>query len=362
MKPKKEMYHSLNLLKAIAIYFVLFYHDFFANFNILESKDFSVYCNYFLRTILSCCVPLFFFVNGALLLNKKLDIRKHIIKIFKIVIITVLWAIITIILSMFIKQEFLTPKEILSIIWHWKAGWVNHLWFLQAVVVIYTFLPLIKGAYDKEKSYFYFFFVMVMVLTFGNIFLSMVINVFEFVIHKNYLHQINFNFFNGFNAFRGIYGYSLGYFMIGGLCFANKERFMSKKMRIACFCIPISMLGLMIYGLIISTSENKAFDVVWDGYDSIFTLINVLAIFILSLLYKGKGKIENIITLIGQNSLGIYFVHVFLGAIFRPLYTQFVFSDNIIVNAIYILVILLLSLGFCLIMKKIPVIKKLFSI
>jgi len=357
----KEIYHSLNLLKAIAIFFVVFYHNFFAATDLLSSASVWNYLHYFIKTILSICVPIFFFVNGALLFHKKLDIKRHIKKILRIMILTLAWAIITCLLLMLIKQETLSIKDILKKIWTWEIGWTNHLWFLAAIAVIYIFFPLMKSAYDNNKKSFYFFFFAICIFTFGNVFLSMCANVFQSIIKKQYF-QGNFNFFNHFNAVRGIYGYALGYFMLGGICFANKEKVTAKRFKLVSLIIPFSMLLLMAYGIMMSRTEDKMFDVVWNGYDSIFTAINVLAVFILSLSYKGGGRIGKAIAAIGNNSLGIYLVHIPLGAFFSPFYKQFFLSQNLIVNALYASVLLLLSLGICLGLKRVPIVKQLFSI
>jgi len=354
---KNNRYEFIDLLKAIAIFSVVIYH--FSNMtpNLLKTQDVFTYFNYFLKAILSASVSIFFFVNGALILNKDLNLKKHAFKLITIIILTVVWGIITVLLLMPIKNEYMSLFEFGKTLWTWKLGWINHLWFLQTLVIIYMFFPLIKTAYDNNINNLYFFLVIVFVLTFGNIFLSNCVNIGELVIHKNNLKG-NFNFFNTFNAFKGIYGYSIVYFILGGLFFKYKEKFYEKKwVKLAIATIVIAMLVMTAYGLLISKGNGEIYDTVWNGLDTIPTLFMVIAIFILSLRYKGKAKISKLIRVVGKNSLGIYFVHIMYGSLFLEYFKKTPFSQSLITNLLFGITITLISLLTVLAIKKIPVVK-----
>ena len=80
--------YFIDLLESIAIFLVLAYHGTNYEYSFLEdSGNVLFYLRYYFRTILSCCVPLFFFANGYLLLNRDFNIKKHIINIIKISVI-----------------------------------------------------------------------------------------------------------------------------------------------------------------------------------------------------------------------------------------------------------------------------------
>lgn len=358
----KERYAFIDLLKAIAVFFVIIYHFNNLTVNFFETQNTFSYLNYFFESIFSTCVPIFFFVNGALLLNKDFNLKKHISKLITVVILTVAWGIITLLILMPIKNEYMSLFEFAKSLVTWKQQWINHLWFLQAVVVIYIFFPLIKKTYDNECNNLYFFLVMAFLMTFANVFLSNCANVLEFIIGKNYLSG-NINFFDEFNAFRGIYGYSIVYFILGGLFFKHKEKFYKKKwISITTSAIVISMIILTLYSVLMSKSNGEIYDIVWYGYDSVPTLCMVISLFILSLNYKGNHKILKIISITGENSLGIYFIHVIWGNLFIKYFKKLPYCHDIATNFLFALFILFTSLLSVLLLKKIPVVKKLFSI
>ena len=60
----KERFENIDLLKALAIYFVVIYHFNIIPINVIEPDSCWNYFNYYLKSILSTCVPIFFFVNG----------------------------------------------------------------------------------------------------------------------------------------------------------------------------------------------------------------------------------------------------------------------------------------------------------
>lgn len=358
----KERYEFIDLLKAIAIFFVIIYHYNNLTINFFETQKIISYFNYFFESIVSTCVPIFFFVNGALLLNKDFNLKKHILKLITIVLLTLIWGIITLLILMPVKNEYMSLFEFAKSLVLWKEHWINHLWFLKALVVIYIFLPLIKKTYDSERNNLYFFLVITFVMTFGSVFLSNCANVLEFIIGKNYIRG-NVNFFGEFNAFRGIYGYSIVYFILGGLFFKHKEKFYDKKWQtIAIYAIVISMVLLTLYSVLMSKSNGEICDIVWYGYDTISTLCMVISLFVLSLKYKGNYKISKIISITGKNSLGIYFVHVIWGSLFLEYFKKLPFSGNVLTNLLFALFVLLISLISVLVSKKIPVVKKLFAI
>jgi surface polysaccharide O-acyltransferase-like enzyme len=347
---ENHRYESFDLLKGIAIFLVVLYHYNNLNTDIINNPGIETYLNYSMRAFLSVCVPIFFFVNGALMLNMRFDLKKHIYKTMTIIVVSVIWAVITMLILMPIKGQFFSVLEIIKSIWELKIGWVNHLWFLQAIVVIYIFFPIIKVAYDNNIQVLYFFLAVIFIETFGN---TLLINIASLSIGN----KDGFNFFNGYNAFAGIRGYAIVYFIIGGLLFKYKERLL-KYFIASFFIIPASIALLTVYGCIMSV--DKVYDITWNGYDMIPTLFIVISLFTISIQYK-SNKIGYLIETIGKDSLGVYLIHRFWGSAFINIFKQFNLHD-IFSSVIFSLIILLLSFITVYIIKKIPIVNKLVTL
>jgi surface polysaccharide O-acyltransferase-like enzyme len=307
-------------------------------------------------------VPLFFFANGYLLFRKEFVLREHILKIIRLSVLTLIWAIITLLLLQPIKQETLSLTEFIKAIWNWKQGWINHLWYMGSLICIYIFFPLLKTAYDNNYKTFLYFTIICAALTVGNTFLNQIGTLFiSLFLEKSFVFD-GINFFNIFNPFRGIRGYSFVYFCLGGIAYLsenNIEKIDAKKRNtISIVGLFVSCLGLFYVGCRYSQVTGSIWDVVWNGYDSLFTLANVVFIYVLCLNWK---KNLTLIRLISTNTLGIYFIHGVLLAFFKPQIRSFAFSSNLLFNLIYAVFILLLSLSICTILKKIPFASKLFK-
>lgn len=68
-----ERYHAIDIIKVLGLLFVILYHSATYQYDWLEDGQALFYFRYYFRTILSTCVPLFFFANGYLLLNKSFN-------------------------------------------------------------------------------------------------------------------------------------------------------------------------------------------------------------------------------------------------------------------------------------------------
>ena len=131
----KKRFDYIDLLKCIAIFFVIIYHNECYNTNFIANNE-SLFINIF-RAILSTCVPLFFIVNGYLLFSKKFDLKKHTIKTIKLILLTIIWGVITAFLILKIKNEPITAQIFFDTLLKMREGYVNHLWFMGALICIY---------------------------------------------------------------------------------------------------------------------------------------------------------------------------------------------------------------------------------
>ena len=165
---QKKRFSHIDIIETIAICFVILYHGTLISYNFLKESTLTHYVLYFSRTILSTCVPLFFFANGYLLLGRDFDLRKHIFKMMRLTLLTIIWAIITLCILQMSNGHYFSIAEFIEAILSWKQGWINHLWYMGALICIYVFLPLLKNAYDTNIRMFYFFTIICALFTIGN--------------------------------------------------------------------------------------------------------------------------------------------------------------------------------------------------
>lgn len=353
---------SIDLLESIAIFLVVMYHSTIYSSNFIIDSSASTYVNYLFRTLLSPCVALFFFANGYLLFSREFNLKKHIYKIIRLILLCVIWGIVKTFIFMFVYDEILTPLEFLKTLWFFKDGWINSLWFLGALVGVYLVFPILKCTYDNNKKIFFYFIIICLILTFGNVVINEIGTIFSaLILGKNIIFD-EVNFFNIFNPLRMIRGYVLVYFCLGGYFYQLKESILKiklwKRNLIAIVIMVISCVCLMGIGILYSKITGEIWDVVWNGYDTIFTFINTICIYVLCL---NLNKDVYFIRLISCNTLGIYFLHEIFIEITRNTIMENSLWCNPLFNIVYSVFLILLCLLLCIIIKKIPIIKKLVS-
>ena len=360
MSETKKRWDFIDLLEFIGMFTVLIYHSTTYSCDFISENTTIYYVRYYLRTILSTCVPLFFFANGFLLFNRKIDLKKHLVKTVTLFILTVVWGLIIILFLMPIEHEYLSIKEIVGYLCHWHAGWISYLWYMGTLVCIYILFPILKSAFDTQKKVFVYFIIACAIFTFGNTALGIIGTILASGISGHEINLYGMNLFSMFNPLQGIHGYSFVYFCLGGFAYdyVGKINSWNRKRRniIATSVIIVSCAGLFITGVLLSKFTGAVWDVVWNGYDTFFTLLNVCAIFVLTVSYSsGNRLVDKYIFNVSVNTLGIYFIHEILIHLTKPFVEQWIVAQNFIGCMIYAFFIMTISLLLAIIIKKIPI-------
>lgn len=352
----------IDLLESIAIFFVVAYHATAYDFNFLQTGALSDYCEYFFRTIFSTCVPLFFFANGYLLFDKAFDLKKHVKKIVKLIVLIVIWALMLMAIYLKIEGQTISLNSIMVPILNLDTGYsINLFWYLGALIGIYIIFPLLKTTFDNNKKAFFFFVAICAVLTLGYDLANEIV-----LLMSTFTHSLETGlelpFVTMFNPFRGWWGYSIVYFCFGGIVRENKEKIISfsvkKRNVISLVGIVVSCSCLFAMGVLHSRFiHGQEWDIVWNGYDTIFTFLNVFFIYILTLNYKKDCKF---IKEISVNTLGIYFMHGVLLKVTKE-FLNFSCLRNLPLNLLYSFIILCACLVICITLRKIPYVKKLIG-
>ena len=340
---------NIDLLKAIAITMILIYHGICYNIN-YQSKN--IY-----EGIFTASIPLFFLINGYLLFSKDFNLKKHTYKIIRLTLLTIIWGIITTLLILIIKNQQITFEIIFNTLWKLKYGYVNHLWFMGSLICIYIFFPLFKSTFDNNKKAFIWTLVLCFIFVFCNKFINMLVTLYGYYF-KNIKSISNINYFSVFNPYNGLKGYTIFYFLLGGLIKIYEEHIRKTKIIIPITGIIISIIGLYSYRLVYSDITSKIYDIVWNGFDTLMALIITVSLYRLCINYNFKSKI---ITFISKNTFGIYLIHMLYIHLTIDYIKEIPFFCSAIGNIVYGIYILILSSITIIIIKKIPIIKKILQ-
>ena len=339
LEVNKRFFH-IDMLEALAIFFVVFYHNTTYKYNFLDMTNpfgisYIYYIRYFVRTIISTCVPLFFFCNGYLLFSKTYSLSKHINRVIRLVLLTFTGLILCPI-YMIISGVPLETKVILLNWLNMDKEWsMNRYWFIGALVCIYIFFPALKSLYNHDENSFNILTATMFLLTFGVRFINVslaIANTYIEVIPSN----INYKMIDMFIPIRK-YGFSFVYFCLGGITFKLESTILQiskAKRNIGAIITTIAAcIGLFIVGIYNSKNiTHTPWDVVWEGYDTILTLLNVISLYILSLNVTSENKL---ITHISSSTLWIYLFHGLIIRATQPTFKHFPMYSTITFSAFY---------------------------
>lgn len=164
------------------------------------------------------CVPLFFAVNGALLLPRPLDEHRHYRKVLNIVIIVSIWKVLAAIFFIYVDgSQTVTIKDFCIFLLGGNLGGypTGYFWFMNALIAVYLILPLAKMAFDSDRRIVLHALMAVLFgFTVGKDTVSLVLQGLGTLTHHDFASIMNS--IDEYYIF-GSYGYVLLYFLVGGL-------------------------------------------------------------------------------------------------------------------------------------------------
>jgi surface polysaccharide O-acyltransferase-like enzyme len=354
---------SYDLLKCIAIYLVCLHHYGTLNDDVILNAQPTVYLTYFFHGLASVGVPLFIMVNGALLLNRPYTLEKHLWKTGVLGVLYLAWSAITLIIEAPVFGDHYTAGAFLKAVYFSKQNRTNHLWFLPALIYIYLLFPFIKALYDKnDRRFTAYLFILVFAFTFGSKLLDDAFAAIAYITKHPSINSLPVKYWLWFNPFPVFFSYALFYFISGGWLANNRQKVkVGKKVLITIFLV--GWVLLFVYGLVRTKLHKSVYDTVWNGYDSIMTLAMSIALFLLcSGVTIDNEKIKRQIEILGQNTLGIYFIHVPFGVWLTRYYMRLSISKYFVVDLLYAFLVMMLSLMLALIIRRIPFVNRLLKV
>lgn len=254
----------IDYVKTLAIFLVIVYHC-----HVFDGS-------YLVGSILSLCCPLFFTVNGALLLPKKHNYAYYLPKMGKMLILITIWGGVSNLLAASILGETYSVKKCAIDLYFLRSGFCNHLWFLFTLFILYGLYPLTAVLTENKKT------LIISLIVLCTLTLSGI---------SHFLGMIN--------PMKGWHSYALAY-AIGGVAILNVKT----KSKWIPLLVTIVAIGLQCF------ANDRGYytgDMVFSGYKSPFIFIATLSLIKLFSLVELKDN--QLISFIARNSLGIYLIH-----------------------------------------------------
>ena len=386
---KKPRIIGYDIAKSLAMLFVVILH-------------YSFYTRYYssgvagtlLTTLCVACVPLFFAVNGALLLPRPLDIRKHLKKTVTIVAVLAVWKTIVALFCVFVDRSHPAPigtlvKDFLR--FQLGGGFgeypVGYFWFMNALLAVYLVYPLVKLVFDDP----------------GRIALRTVLAVlFAFTVGKDTLvvlldmlgaatHHEFTSILGALGEFYifGSYGYVLLYFMVGGLVSrammpeglkggVDGIRWPLRSINRPVAALLIVLCYAVSFGIQRFQHATKGTNLTIDyGYWLLPTFAATLLALMLCLTVKGTGAkaapVRAVVETVGRNTFGIYMLHMIAIVLFAKVQAHpalaAVFEAHLnsgvittLLNIACVLILFAACLAVSVVLRQIPGVRTLFTV
>lgn len=317
---------NLDLLKVLACVGVVLLHTAMGGFKETGSWNFSTYL-YYLGTY---SIPLFFMVNGYLLLGKREITYSYILQKVKWILITVSsWSVI---IWLFKRDFTVNPikKIVGSLI---QKGYFFQFWFFGALIIIYICLPVLKKFLNSKRSYLYILSVLLVVgliFELTNIVLQMPI--------QTYVIQT-------FRLWTWLFYYLLGGFIAQLDIDIIKNRF-KRWMKVV--VVLLFLISPLILFFLARTTYHNFFAEYF--YDILFVKVVSLGIFLTILtLTVNEKRSESIVSLSNQ-TMGVFIIHTYIMKVWEKL-IGFSFVGSYLLFAIFTLSVSFIIIGM---LMKIP--------
>lgn len=362
----KTRLHYLDLIKFLAVINLCALHYSWAgDIEFAADLSFVVGFRRFVYGFYACTVPLFVMVNGALLLNRPLNLKKHYTSLFKISLQYIFWRGMSILLiGLYQGVDFsawnLTRMvNVFLLLQDFDGVRINHLWFIPMLICLYVWFPLIKAAFDQCEHSPYG---TKLLLPFMGIIL-----VFCFLLDDLMLFQPAIPFFNaahlgGLRMFQplssSLYTCMLFYFILGGLFHKHRERLTALPTVLCVGGVLLGMLLLFWEWMVNSSLMGATYDNIFSSHENLPALILAAAVFILC--YKAEAwlglrrKLCRLMNIVSQESLSVYYFHwILLSTVYEYVHV----ADGYIFNVLRSVLLCFICVALSRVLKKVPGLK-----
>lgn len=320
---QNQRYAYLDLLKAVAITCVCLYH-----FPLISETVFThplradVMAREYFRAWNAVCVPLFMMVNGALLLNRRFDLKKHALQCIRLFAGLIVWYLVT----MFAAHAWTGgaayalshAKGILlsaMYVYEYNGIALNHLWFVQMLLAIYVLVPLIRAAYDSPDVQ------MRRGLAFAmGVLLCLCVLTQDFEHVKAPLPVLRALDLTGLAtvnpARNSVYGAMIVYFVLGGYLHRAYDRLTGTHPLVSVSLFFSGSLLLFAEWYAMTRRTDALYDIVYNGYNCLPTMMMASGLFIGAAKLNARlsaCRLSRALHAVGANTLAVYYLHWLMG-------------------------------------------------
>lgn len=276
----------------------------------------------------SICVPLFFAVNGALVLNRSMDFGRHYRRCLQIFITLVVWKLLALCFFWGVARYPVEgPWQVLIYLLggNLENSPTGYFWFMNALLAVYLILPLVKFAIDNadQRISRALFIVILVFASLGDSLATVVSMILQ--VPTPAVKEV-IDVVGEMNIF-GAYGYVILYFYIGWYLGATLSRAKDDgrlsswkgfrwlvglsngvKVLLLLVCYAITVL---VHFYQIGYKGGVGFGTDYS-YWFLTTLVATFLVLDLCVRHHFSGASERFFKLVGANTFSVYMLHFFV--------------------------------------------------
>lgn len=262
----------LDLLKVIAAFLMVFYHFAYyrLDYGFLEGAKYIPNFNRILMCFASCCVPLFFMVNGTLMLGRERTWKSVYLKAGKILLLVIVWSF----------ADF--PS-----------------WFFKTLIVLYILYPIFQYCFREKRNFYCGICILIFVFPF-------LYNFCIFVIESIGIVSVGPILVKNLQTTGVFTMYGILYFLLGPIL---EEKRLSLIKGTICMILG---WGIVVTECTVYTNLNA---IMYDGVNAAFPTLGALLLTVgcySMVQYLQLQKIAKFLEWMGSSSLSIYLMHMII--------------------------------------------------
>ena len=287
---------SLRVLATISVIFIHVVYEITDQFQHVSNYDWWV-GNIF-NSSLRFCVPIFLMISGALILPKTYESIGEFLKkrLIRIILPFLFWSFIYIAKDIFLQfsrgDNISFSGIFMFIFFQLKNGACFHFWYINMIIGLYLFFPIIGKWINKSNKNEILYFIIIWLFTI----------LVKFPFFDKFLPNFKILYFSGFIGFP-----VLGYFL-----YKNTFTKSNREILISVLFILTGIL-ITVFGTFFFSKQDGKIN---DEFYAFLTPNVILASTGVFLLYKNtikfNAKISSIILFLSKYSYGTFLVHIFV--------------------------------------------------